>query len=478
MIYNCIVAIGKGDGIATVNHIPWNIPEDIQYFKNITTNHIVVMGSTTFMSIPEQHRPLKNRMNIVVTSQKYKYNSRYNLRYNDPKKDTNLYFGDIDDAIEYIENSTYSDQCFVIGGQSIYNSFKDKIQKIYCTKIKHDNNIEYTKFFFKINNEFKLTDYSEPIEHTCSTTKNTYTYTHNIYERQNKPFTFDKVYLDLAKNVMTQGAYKNTRTNVSTSYLFGEQMKFDLSKGVVPLLTTKRVAWKSCIEELLWFLRGDTDANILKEKGVNIWNGNSTREFLDKSGLNHLKEGDCGANYSFQWRHFGAQYVNSDSVYDNQGVDQIAMIEDMLKNDKHSRRIMMSAWNPCDLHKTVLPPCHVSAQFHVDNHDRLHCHVYQRSCDMFLGVPFNIFSYTVLTYILAARAGLGVGSLTISTGDTHIYINHYEQMKEQLKREHLSPPILLLSESIKTKTLEDININDFTLIGYSPHPTIKASMCA
>ena len=224
-------------------------------------------------------------------------------------------------------------------------------------------------------------------------------------------------------------------------------------------------------------MRGDTDAKLLDEKKVKIWNDNSSRVFLDKVGLSHLEEGDCGANYSFQWRHFGQDYKDCDTEYEKKtSADQINNIIRLLQTDKHSRRIFMSAWNPCDLNKTVLPPCHVSAQFYVDENDGLSCHMYQRSCDVFLGLPFNIFSYTVLTYILATKCDLTPKSLHISLGDTHVYTNHVLQMKEQLSRAPLCNPKLFVSHEIKTKEIEDISIDDFELVGYHPHSSIKAKM--
>ena len=290
------------------------------------------------------------------------------------------------------------------------------------------------------------------------------------------PNNFDDIYLNLANKVMKQQHFRNDRTGTGTCSIFGEQIQFDIEK-YVPLLTTKRVAWKSCIEELLWFLRGDTNSNILKNKNVNIWNDNSTREFLDKAGLRHLDEGDCGANYSFQWRYFGQKYIDSKTSYEKYTqYDQINNILNLLKTDPTSRRIFMSAWNPLDLNKTVLPPCHISVQFYVDNDNGLHCHMYQRSCDVFLGLPFNIFSYTVLTYILAKKCNYVPKKLIISFGDVHVYNNHIEQLQLQCERSRLSYPILKLSDDIRNKDFEEMTIDDFELIGYLPHPTIKGKM--
>jgi thymidylate synthase len=275
---------------------------------------------------------------------------------------------------------------------------------------------------------------------------------------------------------LDDGEARPNRTGVDTLSRFGEQISFDIS-DTVPLLTTKRMAWKSCIEELLWFMRGDTDANILKERKVRIWDGNTTREFLDKVGLPHLQPGDCGANYSFQWRYFGQTYVDCNTEYaKHTATDQIENILRLLKEDPQSRRIFLSAWNPCDLNKTVLPPCHVSAQFYVDKDRGLSFHMYQRSCDVFLGLPFNIFSYTVLTYILAKKCDLKPKRLVISLGDTHIYTNHVDQMRVQLSRMALAAPRLTVAFEVATKAIEDITVDDFELVGYFSHPSIKADM--
>ena len=470
MIISCIVAVGKNGGIAVEGQdLPWSIPEDIKYFREVTEDKVVIMGRKTFFSIPEKHRPLKNRLNIVITNKKHLYMDEYIDK-------TNLLFGNYVECMDYLNSSEhvskYSKECVIIGGQEVYNQFKPFISKIYLTEINHHKQINYTHFFFKIPNTFKIIDYSPLHQH------NEYLYRFLTFERDISPCHYhDMTYLKMCQKVLHQGHHRDDRTGTGTVAIFAEQMKFDLSSSI-PILTTKRVPWKSCIEELLWFLRGDTNAKILDDKGVKIWNKNSTRDFLDGVGLTHLNEGDCGANYSFQWRHFGADYVDCNTSYINQGIDQIARIEDLLKNDRHNRRIFLSAWNPCDLNRTVLPPCHVSAQFFVDNNNGLHCHMYQRSCDMFLGVPWNILSYSILTRILAMRSDLKPGSLTISTGDTHIYKDHLEQVSEQMSRECLSSPILLIDETVKTKNIEDITIDDFEMIGYLPHSAIKANMSA
>jgi len=202
-------------------------------------------------------------------------------------------------------------------------------------------------------------------------------------------------YLKLVDEIMEKGVRMDDRTGVGTLSVFGTMMRFDLRTSF-PLLTTKRVFWRGVVEELLWFVKGDTNGKHLSEKGIKIWEGNGSREFLDKRGLSHREEGDLGPVYGFQWRHFGAKYVDMHTDYSGQGVDQLAECIKKIKEDPADRRIIMSAWNPADLNLMALPPCHMFCQFYVANGE-LSCLMYQRSCDMGLGVPFNIASYSLLT---------------------------------------------------------------------------------
>jgi len=283
----------------------------------------------------------------------------------------------------------------------------------------------------------------------------------------------ENAYLDLLRRVLEKGAYQDDRTGVGCYSIFGDQIRFPI-KDSFPLLTTKKVFWKGIVEELLWFLKGQTNNKLLKEKGVHIWDGNSTRDFLDKTGLSHYEEDDCGAIYSFQWIHFGAAYKDCHTDYTNQGVNQIDWIVNEIKTNPNSRRIFMSAWNPADLKKMCLPPCHVSAQFHVRDGKYLSCHMYQRSCDTLLGLPFNIASYALLTYLIAAKTGLMPDELIISLGNVHIYSNHVEQVKEQLTREPLPWCTLEITDTDwdwDTLTSEKIKIHN-----YQSHAVIKAPM--
>ena len=290
-------------------------------------------------------------------------------------------------------------------------------------------------------------------------------------------------YLQLMRKILSEGIRKNNRTGIPTLSLVGESLKFDLQK--FPLLTTKTVPWKAVVKELVWFIRGETDAKILNAQGVKIWDANGSREFLDGRGLNY-PEGELGPVYGWQWRRFGAPHPatitnskettdssDNEGTFGNTGVDQLANAEHLIRTDPDSRRIFVSAWNPLDLHKMALPPCHISYQFIV-NGGALHCVSQIRSSDVFLGLPFNISSYAFLTCAMAAIHNLKPGTLTINMGDVHIYENHIEQCKEQLSRDIREPPtleLINLPDSITKITLENFNI-----VSYDPHPPIRAIM--
>ncbi len=257
-------------------------------------------------------------------------------------------------------------------------------------------------------------------------------------------------YLDLMRRVREHGVRKADRTGTGTLSVFGHQMRFDLAHGF-PLVTTKRLHLKSIIYELLWFLRGDTNISYLKENGVRIWD-----EWADE-------DGDLGPVYGHQWRSWPA--------IDGRAIDQIAGLVDAINHNPHSRRLIVSAWNPGDVDDMALPPCHCLFQFHVAA-DRLSCQLYQRSADIFLGVPFNIASYALLTHMVAHVTGLRVGDFVHTFGDAHIYLNHLEQVDAQLAREPLPLPRLAIKAD--RATLDDFVFEDFEIVGYESHPHIAA----
>ena len=272
------------------------------------------------------------------------------------------------------------------------------------------------------------------------------------------------------------------RTGVGRHSMMGTQMRFSLADAetgelVMPLLTTKRVYWKGVREELLWFLSGSTDGKKLSERGVGIWDPNGSREFLDKMGFTDRREGDLGPVYGFQWRHFGAEYRGCDADYTGQGVDQIAKLQESIKNNPFGTRHVLTAWNPTDLHLMALPPCHLMCFFYVDERDRLSCHLVQRSADLGLGVPFNIASYALLTHMMAKVTDKTPGEFVHTINDAHVYSNHVEPLKEQLKREVRPFPKFVWNKSSDGKNnVFDFTAEDFSIKGYKPHPSIKMEM--
>jgi thymidylate synthase len=276
-----------------------------------------------------------------------------------------------------------------------------------------------------------------------------------------------KQYLDLLRWVMEEGEDREDRTGVGTRSIFGHQMRFDLSKGF-PLVTTKKVFVRGIIAELLWFLRGETHVEPLQEQGVRIWDPWATEEECARFGR---KAGDLGPIYGHQWRNFGAS-LDENGEYRNDGVDQIQRVLDSLRNNPHSRRLLVTGWNPLEADQVTLPPCHTLFQFYVHNDDRLSCQLYQRSADLFLGVPFNIASYALLTHMLASLAGLKPGHFVHTFGDAHIYSNHFEQVKLQLSREPRPLPHLKILRQVED--LREWTPADFKIVDYKPHPTIKA----
>ncbi|WP_191556038.1 thymidylate synthase [Metabacillus idriensis] len=261
-----------------------------------------------------------------------------------------------------------------------------------------------------------------------------------------------KQYLDLCKHVLESGSVKEDRTGTGTISTFGYQMRFDLKEGF-PLLTTKKLHLKSIIHELIWFLRGDTNVKYLQENGVRIWN-----EWADENG-------ELGPVYGHQWRSWAGA--------DGEAVDQIAKLIDQIKNNPDSRRLIVSAWNPADVDKMALPPCHCFFQFYVAD-GKLSCQLYQRSADVFLGVPFNIASYALLTLMVAHVTDLEPGEFVHTFGDVHIYKNHLEQVDLQLTRDVRKLPKMKLNPAVKS--IFDFTYEDFTLEGYDPHPHIKGAV--
>lgn len=281
----------------------------------------------------------------------------------------------------------------------------------------------------------------------------------------------EQPYLDLVREVIETGFDRDDRTGVGTKAKFAKTLSFDLSQGF-PLLTTKKIPFRLVAEELLWFISGSTNSNELSAKNVHIWDANGSREYLDSIGLTERDEGDLGPVYGFQWRHSGAEYTDMYAEYTGQGVDQLQNVIDKIATRPHDRRLVVDAWNPSDLDKMALPPCHLMFQFFVAD-GTLSCMMMQRSADLGLGVPFNIASYALLTHMVASVTCLEVGTLTLVFGDVHVYNDHTDALLEQLERDIRLFPHLSITPK---PDIDSFTIDDFVLEDYDPHPPIKMKM--
>lgn len=310
-------------------------------------------------------------------------------------------------------------------------------------------------------------------------------------------------YLNLIQNILENGHLEMGR-NGNTKSIFGASMRFSLQNGKIPILTTKKTAWKTCLKELLWFISGETNNKLLTDQNVHIWDGNASHEFLVSRGLGHYAEGELGPIYPHQWRHFngtwrsvndplnskGSWIRNRDSDWSAdssaeavdpdfyEGVDQLQQIIDQLKNPatRNSRRLIMSAWNPCQLDQMALPPCHVMCQFNVHDGNKLSCSMYQRAQDLPIGAPFNVTSYSFLTHLLAKHCGLEAYEFINFVGNCHIYEEHIDPIKEILTREPYPFPTVSIKQV--RENINDYKVDDFEIHNYKCHDVIKMAMVA
>ena len=293
-------------------------------------------------------------------------------------------------------------------------------------------------------------------------------YRHNKYNEENQ-------YLNLLDDILSSHNNQEGR-NGNTLSIFGSTMHFSLEHNKMPIMTTKKVAWKTCLRELLWFIKGDTNNKHLKDKNVHIWDENGSRQFLDGRGLTKFMEDDLGPIYGFQWRHYNAKYNDCNSDYSNKGIDQLKEVIECLKDPekRNSRRMIITAWNPCQLDIMALPPCHIFMQFNVTNNSKLSCAMYQRSNDEACGTCFNIASYCFLTHLLAKHCDLEPYEFLYYKGNCHIYEEHIDNIKVQVLREPFEFPTLEIIN--KREHIEDYVEADFVVSNYKHHDAIKYIM--
>jgi dihydrofolate reductase/thymidylate synthase len=501
---NLIFSCDINYGIGKKGKLPWTIREDIEYFRKTTVHlnskngwntsqkkNAIIMGRMTYESIPKNFRPLPDRVNIVLTK-----NKNYR-KENDIPNDVIIEHS-LDSALATILNGPIShkiDLIFAIGGAELINHLLSRPEicgYVYITFIEKSfqcdttvNSIDRIRFGVSSEHQIKELNFDLELD-PFETIHEKIEYKRIVYTPRKPCFEFTQLggfpskfheeyqYLDCIRNIFLQGQSRMDRTGTGTRSIFGVQMKFSL-RGSFPLLTTKRMPFQTIVKELLWIISGKTDSNILNKQGVKIWNANGSKEFLNKCGFDTREEGDLGPVYGFQWRHYGAQYIDHKTDYTGQGIDQLQNCIDMIKNNPNSRRIFMTAWNPIDIPKMALPPCHVDVQFMVSNKE-LHCMMNQRSGDMGLGVPFNIASYSCLTIMIAHICGLTPGEFTINIGDSHIYNDHIEQLNEQIERDPFPFPAI----RIKTPrtSIDDFSFEDFELHYYRHHPHLQMKMSA
>jgi thymidylate synthase len=442
-----IVAMNEKGGIGFKNFLPWKCKEELEVFKQKTIGKTIVVGRKTATFLPK----LLDRKIICLSR-------NINLNTSEWKNDVLL--------VDKLDKIDYSGGNIIIaGGESIYElafSHPSLVTKVHMSIIKGDHVFD-TSFKMEWLKNFIITEKIEFDE-----------FTHYVLIRTSDG---EQQYLDLLKNILLTGEKRYSR-NAETISLFKNDMKFDLRNGF-PLLTTKKMFLRGIIEEFLFFLRGDTDSTILSEKGIRIWEKNTSEEFITSLGLPYAK-GVMGPMYGYQWRFYNSEYTldNGRPIINNGGIDQLAEVVDLIKNDPTSRRILMTTYNPEQANFGVLYPCHsITIQFYVQN-EFLDMFCYNRSQDFLLGVPFNISSSSLLLMIVAKLTNKIPRFFYITMGDSHIYSEHISQVEIQIKRMPFAFPTLQIPDIKDLKEIDSLTAKDFILVDYNFHPQIKAEMVA
>lgn len=480
--FGVIFASGKNGEFAKDGKLPWKCPEDIEYFRQVTVDCTVVMGSKTYLSIG---RPLPHRRNIIMSRSEVK----------------DIYPNQCDSFESLFKMLEEDEKVWIIGGIDLIMSFCRehfyKIDVFSNSIISGDYSLADQKIdFFDpiIQPFFNLSR----IDIGLSTDAYVRYFSKDSY-KGGDPESLDYMYLSILKDLL----YNNPRQtrNAKTRSSFGETLRIKDIHSNFPILKTKRIYWKGVVEELLFFLSGMTDTNELSQRRVNIWNANTNKDFLTRIRKEDIyPEGDMGPMYGFQLRHFNASYLNCNSEYDGKGIDQVRNVIELLVNDPNSRRIVMTTYNPAQAEDGVLYPCHgLVTQFYASPEEgKISLATYQRSADWFLGVPFNISSYGLLLYIIVQEVNelnslkdppspkYIPGDLILNFGDIHLYTSHLVPALEQLRRMDKSdksvklemPPVLGLLSKTGKEFWEMFSYKDFVLHDYNPQTSIKAEMIA
>ncbi len=472
-MFSLVMCLDEQNGIGMYDgSIPfWNCA-DMANFKKLTFGNIVIMGRKTWDTLKH---PLSGRINIIISSSGFD---------SIEENESVMKFKSIEECIIELSKKEYKTrEKYVIGGATLYNYFlANKLaQRIYCTRVHADFACD-VKVDYNFPNDIYIPEKPEKPEIREIETKlnrcaiGGHMWTYGIYEFLNKE---ESLVLSSLREIIEYGVDRVDRTQIGTKALFGHYFEFDLSRSTIPLGTTKPVPLRLVFEELMWFLRGQTDSKILEVKGVNIWKGNSSREFLDNRNLDYA-EGDTGPAYGFAFRHYGAEYIGADADYSGKGFDQLSEVIRLIREDPHSRRILINLWNPSALHKTPLPPCLYGYQFFVDTNEKtLSCLMSQRSSDISLAGFWNITTGSLLTILLARITGLKPASLKWMIGDVHIYNNQIDAVRTQLERAPRCYPKLFFRENApgpNNGNITDFVFEDLILVGYNSYPAIKSVM--
>lgn len=473
--------------------IPWPLlKHDMEHFKNLTTSaplgeiNAIIVGRKTWDTLGPIYKANQSRINIVITSDPANKKSTHGEKY----------VSSFQESLDLVNDLIGIHQVFVIGGGSIYQQAiqHPNLDKYYITVVEScfpDSYNVQEKIYFPIKYHHILSkslDFFDNVPRKIDDISTGISMT--FYEFSNSklksfmeffstsPSKWELEYMNMIRTIIEKGTSYKSRNGEIVSY-FGYQLRHDLSEGF-PITTIKKCFIRPIFEELMWMIRGETDVNILKRKNVHIWDKNSTLEFLKSRNLDY-EEGDIGPGYGFQMRHFGAKYVDCHTNYSNQGVDQLSECIRLIKNEPNSRRIMINLWNPVDLDKMALPPCHFVYNFSVENSDlpskksRLNCHLIQRSWDVLLG--WNTSTAALLTHLLAKTCDLEPGIIVHSITDAHIYQSHLSSggVDCLLERKPRGLPVLNIRDK---KDITEYNFDDITLKNYFPCPHIKFDMVA
>lgn len=480
MKLNLIYATSAYHCIGNDKGLIWNIKDELQYFTNLTSqpNSVLIMGRKTFELIKDKLKP-DNREFIVFTNSQNIENTKF------PIKVVNNVYQCIDNIYNCKDNK---DKTFwVIGGKQIYQLFEPFVERIYKSYIHYYHKIDiYTDNFiyYRHNESNTICISSISKKGYDNITKRDYLIDYKIYEPDYKQKLIkninENIYLHILQKTLNSEK-RMTRNGFVYSY-FGDQIQYDIS-NTIPILTTKKMFIRGIIEELLFFIRGQTNSKILEEKNINIWKGNTNKEFLIQNLLPY-EEGDMGPMYGFQWRHYNAEYSNCEENYFEKGFDQLEFVVNEIITNPFSRRIVMTTFHPTDAFKSVLYPCHsLITQFYVEKYNDeyfVSIHMYQRSADVFLGLPFNITSTSLLLYIICYECNRRCKQniykpkkVIISLGDIHLYEEHIEMAQIQLKRTPLTDPIIKIHSD---KHYELLEFDDFIITNYYSYDNLKAVM--